>query len=43
MTFANFGNYSVLKPDERVKLLKRMRNWINQCDMIEINHDAKNG
>ena len=39
MSFVNFGNYSVLKAEERVKLMKRMRAWINQFDMIEINHD----
>ena len=43
MTFTNFGNYRNLKPDERIKLIKRMDNWINKCDMIKINHDKNDG
>jgi hypothetical protein len=43
MTFNNFGNFRSLKPEERTKLLKRMRNWIKQCDMVEINHDDNSG
>jgi hypothetical protein len=43
MTFVNFGLYRTLKSEERIKLLKKMRLWLNQYDMVEISHDADNG
>lgn len=43
MTFNNFGNYVNAKPEERTKLLKRMRLWIEQCRMEEISHNEDNG
>ena len=43
MTFVNFGLYRTLKSEERIKLLKKMRLWLNEYDMVEISHDADNG
>ena len=33
MTFVNFGGFLDLKSDERTKLLKRMRMWIDKFEM----------
>lgn len=43
MTFRNFGNYSNLRDGEREKVMKKMRVWIEKCDMKEIRHDDHNG
>lgn len=43
MSFVNFGNYCGLKSAERSRLLKKMRLWIDQFDMVEIHHDSDNG
>lgn len=43
MTFVNFGNYRSLKADERNKLMKRMRLWLTEYDMVEVSHDTDNG
>lgn len=43
MTFRNFGKYTTLKGEEREKMVKRMRKWMQKYEMREISHNETNG
>ena len=43
MTFRDFGGYSGLKHDDRDKLTRKMRRWMDKYEMREIRHDKDSG